>query len=189
MRKVFLTGHVARLCNVSNHTVHRWFDSGLLCGYRIPGSNDRRIPREQLVRFLKEHGMPLGELEEDGWHKILVIGAEKLLVDRMQELLGDGFLVEAADSGFGAGLLARECRPGTFVIDLALGRGESIRIARSIRHSPDYVATPVVALANEDEAAPEKLVEHGFSETFKKPFDIALLGERVRGLACVAGRD
>ena len=41
----------------------------------------------------------------------------------------------------------------------------------------------IVGLASEDEAAPEKLTEYGFSEIFKKPFDIALLGERIRTLA------
>ena len=39
----------------------KWFDSGRLRGYRIPGSQDRRIPREQLIRFLKENGMPAGK--------------------------------------------------------------------------------------------------------------------------------
>jgi len=34
--------------------------------------------------------------------------------------------------------------------------------------------------ASEDEAAPEGLNQYGFSESFKKPFDIALLGERIR---------
>src|SRR5262249_50495709 len=74
MKKVFTTGQVAKICKVAPGTVSKWFDSGRLKGYRIPGSQDRRIPREQLIRFLKEHGMPLGELEEEEWHKVLLIG-------------------------------------------------------------------------------------------------------------------
>lgn len=62
--KVFTTGQVAKICGVAPRTVSKWFDSGRLKGYRIPGGPDRRIPRENLIRFLKEHGMPLGELEE-----------------------------------------------------------------------------------------------------------------------------
>ena len=34
----------------------------------------------------------------------------------------------------------------------------------------------IIALASEDEAAPEQLSSYGFSEAFKKPFDVALLG-------------
>jgi len=55
--KVYTTGQVAKICKVAPRTVSKWFDSGRLKGYRIPGSQDRRIPREYLIVFLKEHGM------------------------------------------------------------------------------------------------------------------------------------
>ena len=45
MKKVFTTGQVAKICKVAPRTVSKWFDSGRLRGYRIPGSQDRRIPR------------------------------------------------------------------------------------------------------------------------------------------------
>ena len=62
--KVLTVGQAAKLCNAAPRTVSRWFDSGKLRGYRIPGSQDRRIPREHLIRFLTENGMPLGDLAE-----------------------------------------------------------------------------------------------------------------------------
>src|ERR1700752_3495999 len=156
MKKVFTTGQVAKICKVAPRTVSKWFDSGRLRGYRIPGSQDRRIPREHLIKFLKEHGMPLGELEEEGLHKILIIGAEKLFIDRVQELLpeDDDFKYELANSGFEAGIQAESFHPDTIIIDLA----------------------------SEDEAPPEALVNYGFNESFKKPFDVALLAERIQTL-------
>jgi excisionase family DNA binding protein len=65
-RKIFTTVQAAKICKVAPVTIGKWFDSGRLRGYRIPGSQDRRIPREHLITFLKEHGMPLGDLEKDG---------------------------------------------------------------------------------------------------------------------------
>jgi excisionase family DNA binding protein len=185
MKKVFTTGQVAKICKVAPRTVSKWFDSGRLRGYRIPGSQDRRIPREQLIRFLKEHGMPLGELEEEEWHKILIIGAEDLFIDRLKELLpeDEDYKYEIANSGFEAGIQAESFHPDTIIIDLALGRSEAIQIAQNLRRNPAYEQTLIVGLASEDEANPEKLAEFGFSEAFKKPFDIALLGERIRSLA------
>jgi excisionase family DNA binding protein len=184
MKKVFTTGQVAKICKVAPRTVSKWFDSGRLRGYRIPGSQDRRIPREHLIRFLKEHGMPLGELEEEGWHKILIIGAERLFIDRVKELLPDDedYKYEVANSGFEAGIQAHSFHPDTIVIDLAMGRSEAIQIAQNLRRDVAYEQTLILALASEDEAAPEKLAEYGFSEAFKKPFDVALLGERIRTL-------
>lgn len=55
---VLTTGEVARICHVAPRTVSKWFDSGRLKGYRVPGSPDRRVPRENLVAFLAANGMP-----------------------------------------------------------------------------------------------------------------------------------
>jgi len=63
MKAVFTTGEAAAICHVTARTVAKWFDSGMLKGYRIPGSQERRIPREQLVRFLRDNGVPLEGLE------------------------------------------------------------------------------------------------------------------------------
>jgi excisionase family DNA binding protein len=185
MKKVFTTGQVAKICKVAPRTVSKWFDSGRLRGYRIPGSQDRRIPREQLLRFLKEHGMPLGELEEEEWHKVLLIGTEKLFTDRIKELLpeSDDFKFEIAHSGFEAGTLAQSFHPDTIVIDLGLGRSESIQITSNLRKNEIYAATLIIGLAGEDEADPDQLKEYGFNDIFKKPFDVALLAEKIRAIA------
>ena len=55
---VLTTGQVARLCNVATRTAAKWFDTGLLKGYRIPGGKDRRVPIAELERFMKEHNIP-----------------------------------------------------------------------------------------------------------------------------------
>lgn len=57
-KNVLTTGDVAKICNVAGRTASKWFDNGLLKGYRIPGSQDRRIPVEELIRFMKEHDIP-----------------------------------------------------------------------------------------------------------------------------------
>ena len=119
MKKVFTTGQVAKICKVAPRTVSKWFDSGRLRGYRIPGSQDRRIPREQLIRFLKEHGMPLGELEEEGLHKILIIGAEKLFKLRFDQPSKDGcFLRRTCKAGWVFDSTVRLAQPRVVLTDL-----------------------------------------------------------------------
>lgn len=183
-KQVFTTGQVAKICQVAPRTVSKWFDSGKLRGYRIPGSQDRRIPREQLIRFLKENGMPLGGLEAEGWHKILIVGAEPLFIDRLKELLpeDDDYKYEVAHSGFEAGTKAHAFQPNTIIIDHAMGRSESLQIAQTLRRNEQYRETLIVALASEDEPHPEGLNEYGYNEAFKKPFDVALLAERIHTL-------
>src|SRR6201986_722205 len=106
MKKVFTTGQVAKICKVAPRTVSKWFDSGRLRGYRIPGSQDRRIPREHLLRFLKEHGIPRGDLGAKVSQKVLVVGADPPMLSSLREHLreGDDFRIETAASGFEAGI-------------------------------------------------------------------------------------
>ncbi len=85
--KVFTTGQVAKICKVAPRTVSKWFDSGRLQGYRIPGSQDRRIPREYLIKFLKEHGMPLGDLEDEAMAKVLIVGQDQVLIENLKREL------------------------------------------------------------------------------------------------------
>ncbi|MHC4487461.1 MAG: helix-turn-helix domain-containing protein, partial [Planctomycetota bacterium] len=71
-KNVLTTGDVAKICNVAPRTVSKWFDSGRLKGYRIPGSKDRRIPVNELIRFMKMHNMPTTELSV-GKMRVLIV--------------------------------------------------------------------------------------------------------------------
>ena len=54
---VYTTTDVAIICKVAPRTVAKWFDSGRLNGYTLPGSFARRIPQHCLTRFLQAHAM------------------------------------------------------------------------------------------------------------------------------------
>ncbi|RLS54481.1 MAG: helix-turn-helix domain-containing protein [Planctomycetota bacterium] len=182
MRTIFTTGQVARICKVAPRTVSKWFDSGRLRGYRIPGSQDRRIPREHLIRFLKEHGMPLGELEDEAMGKLLLVGIDGGVKSSLLSALpADEFKTEVAGSGFEAGIQAESLHPDCVVIDFGMGRNEALMIAQNLRKNADYADTVLIALlSDEDNAA--GFDRSFFNETFRKPFDSALLAERIRTL-------
>jgi excisionase family DNA binding protein len=182
MRTIFTTGQVAKICKVAPRTVSKWFDSGRLRGYRIPGSQDRRIPREHLIRFLKEHGMPLGELEDEAMGKILLVGTDQLVRQSLSETIGiDDFKLEIAASGFEAGIQAESLHPDCVVIDFMMGRNEALMIAQNLRKNSEYTDTVLIALLSDDDNA-AGFDRTMFNETFRKPFDAALLAERIRTL-------
>lgn len=61
--QIFTTKQVATILKVSSRTVTKWYDSGRLKGYRIPGSQVLKFPLEYVVKFCKQHGMSTGDLE------------------------------------------------------------------------------------------------------------------------------
>lgn len=58
-RDVFTTGEVAKICRVSQQTIIRCIDNGSLKGFRVPGSKFRKIPRNELLRFMRENGLEI----------------------------------------------------------------------------------------------------------------------------------
>jgi len=85
-KDVLTTGDVARICNVASRTVSKWFDSGQLKGYRIPGSKDRRIPMSNLLQFMKEHQIPMDGLMS-GNPRLLVVDSDRDAADTLRQVL------------------------------------------------------------------------------------------------------
>ena len=65
-KTVFTTGEVARLLGVNINTVIKWFEEGKLQGFRLPGSNDRRIPLASLRKFMVTNSIPMDLLQDEG---------------------------------------------------------------------------------------------------------------------------
>lgn len=181
--KVFTTGQVAKICKVAPRTVSKWFDSGRLKGYRIPGSQDRRIPREYLIKFLKEHNMPLGELEDEINAKVLVVAQDQVLIENLRRELPEEnqFKVEVAASGFDAGIAAESFHPDCIVVDFSIGRTEALQICQNLRRNINFADVILIALLPDDGSA-NNFDRSCINETFRKPFEASLLAARMKTL-------
>lgn len=183
-KSVYTTGEVAEICNVSQQTVIRCFDSGRLKGFRVPGSRFRRIPREALVQFMKEHDIPLDRLEM-GRKRVLVVDDDPAIVDMLVDLLGrDGrFDVQTADNGFTAGIKTKEFRPDVIVLDYMLPDINGDAVCRSIRSDPsmqDMKIIMVSGVVNPNDVS--KLMEGGADDFLQKPFSIEELVVKITGV-------
>ena len=178
--KVFSTSQVAQICKVAPRTVSKWFDSGRLKGYRIPGSQDIRIPREYLIKFLKEHGMPLGDLEDEVMAKVLIVAQDQILIENIKRELPPerSFKVAVATSGFDAGIQAESFHPDCMIVDFSIGRFEALQICQNLRRNPEFAEVILVALLP-DAGRPTSFDRSSINETFKKPFDASLLASRL----------
>ena len=104
-KDVLTTGEVAKICNVASRTVSKWFDSGQLRGYRIPGSKDRRIPVSNLVKFMKGHGIPMDGLMS-GSTRVLIVDSDEDVINTLTKVLSEqtNYEVHSATSAFEAGV-------------------------------------------------------------------------------------
>lgn len=173
-KDVLTTGEVAKICNVAPRTVSKWFDSGALPGYRIPGSKDRRIPLNQLIKFMKSHGMPLDGLMT-GSTRVLIVDDEQDIVEVIEKVLEDEvkYEVEVARSGFTAGISAEKFRPHVILIDLHLKDLDAREVVKSVRANPDLQLTKIIGLSGKvTDSEAKALLSQGFDGFLRKPFNV-----------------
>ncbi len=179
MRKkdVLTTGQVAQLCNVAPRTVTKWFDSGRLGGYRIPGSKDRRIPQNELIRFMKAHDIPTGDLEK-GQLRILIIDSRTEYARRFANQLQTqgSFDIQCAHNSFDAGLMALKFSPNIILIDLMSSEIDSGSLCGYVRECEELTDCTLIALAGglgpQETAA---LQQQGFDAVVTEPENMSAI--------------
>ena len=191
-KDVLTTGEVARICKVAPRTVTKWFDSGQLRGYRIPGSKDRRIPVTQLIRFMRQNNMPLDGMLHFTKTRILIVDDEADIVDMLRDLLSQQttYDVQVAHNGFEAGLAAEKVKPHVILLDINLPDINGKEVCRLVRMNPELQMTKVIAMSGNlsDEEA-KALLTHGpgggFEGFLKKPFTVQQVIQAIEDAVAV----
>ena len=186
-KDILTTGEVAKICNVAPRTVSKWFDSGQLRGYRIPGSKDRRIPLNSLIRFMKAHNIPLDGLQS-GSTRVLIVDDESEIVDVLEKVLSEqaSYEVHAAHSGFEAGVECEKFRPHVMLLDIHLGDINGDQVLQLVRDNPDLQLTKVLAMSGKlTDGQAQSLLGKGFDGYLKKPFHVRQVIESVEDATAV----
>lgn len=180
-KTVFTTGEAAEICKLSQQTIIRCFDSGQLSGFRVPGSKFRRIPRDELVRFMKKNNIPLDGLNSDKI-KVLVVDDDPEIVELFVDVLKrDGrFEAATATTGYDAGVRTQSFLPDIVILDYMLPDINGNVVCKTIRENPELTDIRILiisGLINQVEI--DQLLASGADDFIKKPFNIAKVVERI----------
>ncbi|MFH1717766.1 MAG: response regulator [Planctomycetota bacterium] len=181
MKDLFTTGEAAEICRVSQQTIIRCFDAGRLEGFRVPGSRFRRIPRQSLVKFMKDNRIPLDAIES-GKRKVLVVDDDAEIVELMVDVLNrDGrFETKTASSGYEAGMATERFRPELILLDYMLPDVNGNVVCQTIRKNPEFENIKIIIVSGvvkQDEIA--QLLKSGAEDFIRKPFDVAELTGKI----------
>jgi excisionase family DNA binding protein len=183
-KDVLTTGEVAKICNVAPRTVSKWFDSGALRGYRIPGSKDRRIPVGELIKFMRAHGIPLDGINS-GRTRVLIVDDQQEVTGVLQKVLSEqtNYEVRVASSAFEAGMECEKFKPHVLLLDIHLGSdntNDSRNVARLVRESENLQMTRLVAMSSKlTDGQAMGLRSLGFDSFLKKPFQVRQVVEAI----------
>ena len=181
MKDLFTTGEAAQVCKVSQQTIIRCFDAGRLEGFRVPGSKFRRIPRQSLIKFMKDNSIPLDTIDS-GKRKVLIVDDDAEIVELMVDILGrDGrFEMQTASSGYEAGIATQQFRPEVILLDYMLPDVNGNVVCQTIKRNPDFEEIKIIIVSGvvkQDEI--DQLLKSGAEDFIRKPFSVEVLIGRI----------
>jgi CheY-like chemotaxis protein len=143
-------------------------------------SRDRRIPLQQLIAFMRAHGIPLDGLDQ-GCCRLMVL-SDSFPRDMMEAInASDRYELRVAANGFEAGMVAQEFRPHVVVVDLRDEEDqEAVAVCRLIKNATELQAAKVLAVtSNLSEGREGWLLLEGFDGCLAKPLTTRGLLEAV----------
>ena len=176
------TGQAARHCQVSVPALRRWIQRGQLNAFKTPGGHFR-IVREELQRFLREHGMPPYPVPPSE-ARILIVDDEPEVVELLREFLaGDprGFKLETATDGYEALIKVGAFRPSLLLLDNLMPRVDGIEVCRRLKADPEIRAIKILGITGHPETIPA-LLEAGADACLTKPMDLVQVRREVERL-------
>ena len=181
MKDLYTTGEAAEICRVSQQTIIRCFDAGRLDGFRVPGSKFRRIPRQSLVKFMKENKIPLDAIES-GKRKVLIVDDDAEIVELIVDVLDrDGrFEIKTASSGYEAGMATEKYKPELILLDYMLPDVNGNIVCQAIKGNPEFENIKIIIVSGvvkQEEIS--QLLKSGAEDFIRKPFDVTELIRKI----------
>ena len=173
-KDVLTTGEDAKICNVAARTVSKWFDTGQIEGYRIPGSKDRRIPVQSLMNFMQEHGIPFDGLMS-GNTRVLIVDKDTEVCKTLERVFSDQteYVVQSCSNPFTAGVECERFRPHVMLFDLEFCGDDYTAFTKSLRESDELQATKIIAMSGRlSDGQLTQLTCSGFDGVLRKPFTV-----------------
>ena len=183
-KKIFTTGEAAEVCKVSQQTIIRCFDAGRLGGFRVPGSKFRRIPRNDLLRFMQDNEIPTTALDT-GPKRVLVVDDDPAIVEMFTDVFARDkrFDVKTAATGYDAGLLTESYKPHLIILDFMLPDINGNVVCQRVRageRAQDTKIMIVSGVVNQTDI--DALMKAGADDFLRKPFNLQQLMSRVSTL-------
>jgi excisionase family DNA binding protein len=156
---VFTTGEAAKVCGVSQQTIIRSIDTGMLVGFKVPGSKFRRVKAVELRKFMRRHRLPLDRLPAED-RLILIVSPDRPRLKKDLRLFVPRYEVQYVDT-FEAGLLVGDFRASVLIIDERVGK----QILKSLIARLASMEPPVPYIVLGSSSVEESQEQHHLSRT------------------------
>jgi excisionase family DNA binding protein len=180
---VLTMSEASKLCGVSLKTITNWIEQGHIKAHRTVGGH-RRILRDDLVRFMTDHKIPLPEgKKSNARKKILIVDDDRIIVETLVLAFEEddhGYEVISSSDGFEAGIQLSHFKPDLVILDIMMPDINGYEVCKRIKENPQSRNTKVIVLsAYLDEENFQKMKGFGADACFSKPLPLPDLKKEV----------
>jgi len=182
MAKQLSTFAIAQMLHVDPGSVANWIDQELLKAHRTPGGH-RRVAAEDLIRFLRQHKMPIPSELQAGPVKVLIVDDEPSVTQMIARALGSAhsdYEVLEAHDGFRAGQFVATHKPDVVILDLRMPGMDGYEVCRLVKSQEETKHADVIAMtAYPSPESEEHIKQCGARICLAKPLDMERLLREV----------
>jgi DNA-binding response OmpR family regulator len=156
-------------------------NNGRLGGYKTPGGH-RRIPREELVRFIKENKLESCAQLNASKRLLIVEDDEDTMGLYISILQRENYEIKKAYTGFAAGV-ASDFIPDLIILDIKLPDMDGFTVLELIKKEKHLRDVKILAIsAISDNETIKKLYDLGINGFLNKPFSILDFKQKIKSL-------
>ena len=146
VKSIYTTHDLSRLLHVNPRSVINWIEQDLLQSFRTPGGH-RRVRHDDLMAFLRKHGIPMPTALMTGAFNVLVV-ADDDIARIIQNALSNqnSYTVTSIRDGIKALIAVGRDRPDLIILDLKTPGVDGLEVCRQIKADPKS-RTAVIALS------------------------------------------
>lgn len=183
MKEAYGPYEIAELLDVAPSSIGLWIEKGFLEAFKTPGGH-RRINRDELVRFLKRHNIPVPDEFKGDLVRILIIEDEVEVAEMIKRVLSDYENVEVyvVNDGIAALLEIGRKPPDLVILDIIIPGIDGFEVCKRINRDKllDVKTLAISGKIEEDDVS--KLLESGAKRFLRKPFSVEDLKRTVNDL-------
>lgn len=148
-KRIYTTGDIARIFDVNINTVVKWFEEGMLKGYKLPNSTARRVPRAELVDFMVSRNIPMTRGPRESIN-IMLVTRRPGLEAKFRKMVENafGYSLRVAGSSFESGFLCAERAPDVIFFDEEYTDFKPGQYLNKVSSQPQFAHTKMIIITD-----------------------------------------
>lgn len=178
IRQFYKTGEVGRFLGLSHHAVQQMFNKGVLTGWRIPRTGDRRVSRNSLLQYAMANKIHIPEIGMEPYSVVMIGVSYPIQMAIIRAAAKTKAMVQHADNEMEFGLMLSAGDQCCAVVDTSIGTNNAIKLGMTLRKNRLTKSMLLIAIAAED-SVPTRVAQAGYDHVYRSPFNVSALVRRV----------